>query len=100
MLFTCEKGSCGDLIRVWLTSLCLHALQCSALCNDSSLYYDPDRSSSGAGSSGGGTTGPSLGGYHRIGEATEVALRVLAEKVRQHGPPLKTTPCTEKGRLH
>eukprot|EP00208_Stichococcus_sp_RCC1054_P004292 CAMPEP_0206141516 /NCGR_PEP_ID=MMETSP1473-20131121/13205_1 /ASSEMBLY_ACC=CAM_ASM_001109 /TAXON_ID=1461547 /ORGANISM="Stichococcus sp, Strain RCC1054" /LENGTH=1055 /DNA_ID=CAMNT_0053536117 /DNA_START=143 /DNA_END=3310 /DNA_ORIENTATION=+ len=65
---------------------CLLAIgQCSALCNDSSLYYDPDRSSSGAGSSGGGTTGPSLGGYHRIGEATEVALRVLAEKIGLEG---------------
>lgn len=37
---------------------------CSALCNDSSIHY---KSATNA--------------YERIGEATEVALRVLAEKV-------------------
>ncbi len=48
-----------------------HALQaavCSALCNDSHLTYAADR-----------------GVYQRVGEATEVALRVLAEKVRGQG---------------
>lgn len=37
---------------------------CSALCNDSSLSYLPDK-----------------GTYQRVGEATELALRVLAEKI-------------------
>lgn len=55
-------------------------MQCSALCNDSSLYYDPERNNGGGG--GGVAPGSSVGGYQRIGEATEVALRVLAEKVR------------------
>lgn len=42
----------------------LHIAMCSALCNDSSLQYNPDK-----------------GAYEKIGESTEVALRVLAEKV-------------------
>lgn len=42
----------------------LHIAMCSALCNDSSLQYNPDK-----------------GTYEKIGESTEVALRVLAEKV-------------------
>lgn len=37
---------------------------CSALCNESVLQYNPDK-----------------GSYEKIGESTEVALRVLAEKV-------------------
>jgi len=37
---------------------------CSSLCNDSILQYNPDKDS-----------------YEKIGESTEVALRVLAEKV-------------------
>jgi Ca2+ transporting ATPase len=37
---------------------------CSALCNDSSLSYQP-----------------SSGSYTRIGESTELALRVFVEKV-------------------
>jgi hypothetical protein len=45
--------------------LCMCALpRCSALCNDSSLSY---QSSSGS--------------YTRIGESTELALRVFVEKV-------------------
>ncbi|KAF4356102.1 hypothetical protein G4B88_012567, partial [Cannabis sativa] len=42
----------------------LHLAMCSALCNDSILQYNPDK-----------------GNYEKIGESTEVALRVLAEKV-------------------
>ncbi|RVX22604.1 Calcium-transporting ATPase 3, endoplasmic reticulum-type [Vitis vinifera] len=42
----------------------LHIAMCSALCNESILQYNPDK-----------------GDYEKIGEATEVALRVLAEKV-------------------
>ncbi|CAN1135632.1 Calcium-transporting ATPase 3, endoplasmic reticulum-type, partial [Linum perenne] len=42
----------------------LHLAMCSALCNDSVLQYNPDKSC-----------------YEKIGESTEVALRVLAEKV-------------------
>nr|GMD96395.1 Calcium-transporting ATPase 3, endoplasmic reticulum-type [Ipomoea batatas] len=37
---------------------------CSALCNESVLRYNPDKRS-----------------YEKIGESTEVALRVLAEKI-------------------
>lgn len=36
----------------------------SALCNESTLQYNPDK-----------------GSYEKIGESTEVALRVFAEKV-------------------
>lgn len=42
----------------------LHMAMCSALCNESTLQYNPDK-----------------GKYEKIGESTEVALRVLAEKV-------------------
>ncbi|XVE95043.1 hypothetical protein REPUB_Repub02eG0062200 [Reevesia pubescens] len=42
----------------------LHMAMCSALCNESLLQYNPDK-----------------GNYEKIGESTEVALRVLAEKV-------------------
>ncbi|KAJ4701596.1 Calcium-transporting ATPase [Melia azedarach] len=42
----------------------LHTAMCSALCNESVLQYNPDK-----------------GNYEKIGESTEVALRVLAEKV-------------------
>ena len=46
----------------------LAAARCAALCNDSRLSYSEER-----------------GGYQRMGEATEVALRVLAEKAREGG---------------
>ncbi|PNT74195.1 hypothetical protein BRADI_1g09810v3 [Brachypodium distachyon] len=42
----------------------LHIAMCSALCNESTLQYNPDKKS-----------------YEKIGESTEVALRVLVEKV-------------------
>ncbi|CAA6667467.1 unnamed protein product [Spirodela intermedia] len=42
----------------------LHIAMCSALCNESILQYNPDKKN-----------------YEKIGESTEVALRVLAEKV-------------------
>lgn len=42
----------------------LQIAMCSALCNESVLQYNPDK-----------------GDYDKIGESTEVALRVLAEKV-------------------
>lgn len=42
----------------------LQIAMCSALCNDSILQYNPDN-----------------GNYEKIGESTEVAFRVLAEKV-------------------
>ncbi|XP_012068199.1 calcium-transporting ATPase 3, endoplasmic reticulum-type isoform X4 [Jatropha curcas] len=42
----------------------LHMAMCSSLCNESILQYNPDK-----------------GSYEKIGESTEVALRVLAEKV-------------------
>ena len=44
------------------------SLPCSALCNDSTLSYQPDKQR-----------------YQRIGEATELALRVFVEKVRRGG---------------
>lgn len=63
----------------------LCCLQCAALCNDSSLYYDPERASG---------SGSFASGYHRIGEATEVALRVVVEKVGQlHPQPLSQHCC-------
>lgn len=43
----------------------LHIAMCSALCNESMLQYNPDKKN-----------------YEKIGESTEVALRVLVEKVR------------------
>jgi Ca2+ transporting ATPase len=42
----------------------LHLAICSSLCNDSSLTYSGDKHV-----------------YEKIGESTEVALRVLAEKI-------------------
>ncbi|XP_057776543.1 calcium-transporting ATPase 3, endoplasmic reticulum-type [Salvia miltiorrhiza] len=42
----------------------LHTAMCSALCNESIIQYNPDKKS-----------------YEKIGESTEVALRVLAEKI-------------------
>ncbi|OAE30699.1 hypothetical protein AXG93_402s1120 [Marchantia polymorpha subsp. ruderalis] len=42
----------------------LHLSMCSALCNDSKLQYNSEK-----------------GAYDKIGESTEVALRVLVEKV-------------------
>lgn len=68
----------------------LQVAACSALCNDSTLCYAADRAppltprSGGAPAAGHGLggTGAGAGAYQRIGESTEVALRVLAEKVR------------------
>uniref|UniRef100_A0A1J3JF24 Calcium-transporting ATPase n=1 Tax=Noccaea caerulescens TaxID=107243 RepID=A0A1J3JF24_NOCCA len=55
----------GQQLDVPAQSPCLHHLaMCSSLCNDSILQYNPDKDS-----------------YEKIGESTEVALRVLAEKV-------------------
>lgn len=42
----------------------LHIAMCSALCNESAIQYNPDKRM-----------------YEKIGESTEVALRILAEKV-------------------
>ncbi|XP_039782726.1 calcium-transporting ATPase 3, endoplasmic reticulum-type-like [Panicum virgatum] len=42
----------------------LHLAMCSALCNESTLQFNPDKKC-----------------YEKIGESTEVALRVLVEKV-------------------
>ncbi|KAK6116022.1 hypothetical protein DH2020_008291 [Rehmannia glutinosa] len=42
----------------------LHTAMCSALCNESRIQYNPEKRS-----------------YEKIGESTEVALRVLAEKI-------------------
>lgn len=42
----------------------LHTSMCAALCNESVIQYNPDKRC-----------------YEKIGESTEVALRVLAEKV-------------------
>ncbi len=47
----------------------LHIAMCSALCNESVIQYNPDKRN-----------------YEKIGESTEVALRVLAEKVDSHLP--------------
>lgn len=67
----------GQVLRQPSDKPCLLAVaQCGSLCNDSSLYFDPQRASS---------TDGSIGGYHRIGEATEVALRVVAEKIGMEG---------------
>ncbi|XAR48434.1 Calcium-transporting ATPase [Bertholletia excelsa] len=46
----------------------LHVAMCSALCNESVLQYNSDK-----------------GRYEKIGESTEVALRVLAEKISLPG---------------
>lgn len=45
----------------------LHIAMCSALCNESVIQYNPDKKN-----------------YEKIGESTEVALRILAEKVDPH----------------
>lgn len=45
----------------------LHIAMCSALCNESTLQYNPDKRN-----------------YEKIGESTEVALRVLVEKVSHY----------------
>ena len=45
----------------------LHIAMCSALCNESVIQYNPDKKN-----------------YEKIGESTEVALRILAEKVDSH----------------
>ncbi|KAL0322985.1 UNVERIFIED_CONTAM: Calcium-transporting ATPase 3, endoplasmic reticulum-type, partial [Sesamum angustifolium] len=42
----------------------LHTAMCSALCNESFIQYNPEKRN-----------------YEKIGESTEVALRVLAEKI-------------------
>ncbi|KAI3784247.1 hypothetical protein L1987_43342 [Smallanthus sonchifolius] len=42
----------------------LHIAMCSALCNESVIQYNPDKKN-----------------YEKIGESTEVALRILAEKI-------------------
>jgi P-type Ca2+ transporter type 2A len=64
----------------------LNVAMCSALCNDSSLYYAPEKAAPAPGGLGdliaAGGGGARAGAYQRIGESTEVALRVLAEKVR------------------
>lgn len=51
---------------------------CSALCNESTLQYNPDK-----------------GKYEKIGESTEVALRVLAEKVCLYLLPFLLSPMCE-----
>ncbi|KAK9165998.1 hypothetical protein Scep_001189 [Stephania cephalantha] len=57
--------SAGSQLDFPAQSPCLlHVAMCSALCNESTLQYNPDKSN-----------------YEKIGESTEVALRVLAEKV-------------------
>ncbi|XP_057974880.1 calcium-transporting ATPase 3, endoplasmic reticulum-type [Malania oleifera] len=52
----------------------LHIAMCSALCNESVLQYNPDK-----------------GNYEKIGESTEVALRVFVEKVGL--PGFDSMPC-------
>ncbi|KAL2895053.1 Calcium-transporting ATPase 3 endoplasmic reticulum-type [Bienertia sinuspersici] len=55
----------GERLEIPSQQPCLlHIAMCSALCNESSLQYNPDK-----------------GTYEKIGESTEVALRVLAEKI-------------------
>ncbi|CAL8996195.1 unnamed protein product [Prunus brigantina] len=57
--------STGIQLELPAQSPCLlHIAMCSALCNESILQYNPDK-----------------GNYEKIGESTEVALRVLAEKI-------------------
>ncbi|VFQ63965.1 unnamed protein product [Cuscuta campestris] len=57
--------STGVQLDIPAQSPCLlHIAMCSALCNESVLRYNPDKKA-----------------YEKIGESTEVALRVLAEKV-------------------
>ncbi|KAG2429498.1 hypothetical protein HXX76_010734 [Chlamydomonas incerta] len=58
-------GPSGAVLQRPADSPCLlHLAMGAALCNDSALVYRPDK-----------------GTYQRIGEATELALRVFAEKV-------------------
>ncbi|GLC38681.1 carbonic anhydrase [Pleodorina starrii] len=58
-------GPSGAVLQRPADSPCLlHLAMAASLCNDSALVYRPD-----------------LGTYQRIGEATELALRVFAEKV-------------------
>ncbi|EFJ45835.1 hypothetical protein VOLCADRAFT_105844 [Volvox carteri f. nagariensis] len=58
-------GPSGAVLQRPADSPCLlHLAMASSLCNDSALVYRPDK-----------------GTYQRIGEATELALRVFAEKV-------------------
>ncbi|KAF3497917.1 hypothetical protein DY000_02057973 [Brassica cretica] len=65
LLFTSLALPCLVFLDCPAQSPCLHYLaMCSSLCNDSVLQYNPDKDS-----------------YEKIGESTEVALRVLAEKV-------------------
>ncbi|XP_004290983.1 PREDICTED: calcium-transporting ATPase 3, endoplasmic reticulum-type [Fragaria vesca subsp. vesca] len=57
--------STGNQLECPAQSPCLlHIAMSSALCNESVLQYNPDK-----------------GSYEKIGESTEVALRVLAEKI-------------------
>ncbi|KAG2498687.1 hypothetical protein HYH03_003428 [Edaphochlamys debaryana] len=70
-------GPSGAVLQRPADSPCLlHLAMAASLCNDSALVYRPDK-----------------GTYQRIGEATELALRVFAEKVGlpasvgdHHGP--------------
>ncbi|KAJ6675949.1 CALCIUM-TRANSPORTING ATPASE [Salix viminalis] len=60
-----QRNSCHKKIEFPAQLPCLlHIAMCSAVCNESILQYNPDK-----------------GIYEKIGESTEVALRVLAEKV-------------------
>ncbi|CAH9077838.1 unnamed protein product [Cuscuta epithymum] len=55
----------GVQLEIPAQSPCLlHIAMCSALCNESVLRYNPEKKA-----------------YEKIGESTEVALRVLAEKI-------------------
>lgn len=70
-------GRAGVVMRCPADSPCLfQSAMCAALCNDSTLAYSPATNT-----------------YQRIGEATELALRVFAEKIglpSSFGPALKT----------
>ncbi|GFR45197.1 hypothetical protein Agub_g6588, partial [Astrephomene gubernaculifera] len=75
-------GPSGAVLQRPADSPCLlHLAMAAALCNDSALVYRPDK-----------------GTYQRIGEATELALRVFAEKVglppsvADHPGPLYVAP--------
>ncbi|CAN4078331.1 unnamed protein product [Withania somnifera] len=57
--------SLGDQLEIPAQLPCLlHIAMCSALCNESVIQYNPDKRI-----------------YEKIGESTEVALRLLAEKI-------------------
>lgn len=60
----------------------LHIAMCSSLCNDSAVHYNSDK-----------------GTYEKIGESTEVALRVLAEKVGLPGFDSMPTALTMLSRI-